>query len=139
MSKAYYWSAMDYFRKRFKSVIFVVASDDPEWIHANLNGSDVIFTMNPNSNPNHQIELDMSILSQCNHSIISYGTYSFWSAYLRRKGTTLFVDNHYQNFYHDPRYVNSKDTKWIPWKDPCVIKKDGVWHFDDNAINCTRH
>ena len=47
--------------------------------------------------------LDMAIMSKCNHSIISYGTYSFWSAYLKPAGQTLYVHSEYSNAPIYPR------------------------------------
>ena len=60
--------------------------------------------------------LDMAILSKCNHSIISHGTYSFWSAYLKPKGQTLYVNGDYDK---SRSIINEdNDIEWIPWKDP---------------------
>ena len=35
--------------------------------------------------------LDLSLLSQCNHTILSYGTYSFWAGFLAGQGKGLRI------------------------------------------------
>ena len=45
LSKAYYKTAMKYYRDNFENVLFVVASDDQSWCHQHLSAKDVIFTL----------------------------------------------------------------------------------------------
>ena len=143
LSRAYFKTAMDYFRAKFKNVIFIVASDDQEWCKKNLQENDVKFTRTFTNTPETIAEssyVDLTILAKCNHSIISFGSFGFWSAYLRPEGTTLFLNNEYQrdeiNFYHINKY--SKNTKWIPWNDPCVTKINNKWQFFDEDKDCIK-
>ena len=79
---SYFSRAMEYFRKKFPSrVLFVVASDDLDWCRKNLQpvNDDIVYT--GNGNPLNPAE-DMALLASCNHSIITYGNFGFWSAYL---------------------------------------------------------
>ena len=65
-------------------IIFVVASDDPDWTSRNLrsssgNGLRIEHTSQAKLNTS---EFDFAVLSSCNHSIFDYGSYGFWSAFL---------------------------------------------------------
>uniref|UniRef100_A0A7E4UR08 L-Fucosyltransferase n=1 Tax=Panagrellus redivivus TaxID=6233 RepID=A0A7E4UR08_PANRE len=79
----YYSRAMKYFVDKIthKKVIFVVASDDLPWVRktfvSNVPGQ-FIFV-----NSGHR-EVDLATLTLCNASIISTGTFSWWSGWLNR-------------------------------------------------------
>ena len=144
LSKAYYWAGFTYFYKKFNlkkyDLIFVLASDDQTWVQDNFRGPDFAYTSSPelNSHP-QQVFLDMAILSRCNHSIISYGTYSFWTAYLKPRGVHLHVAHDYDNYPMETQYLQSKNVEWVELKDPCVSKNsDGSWKFNFDKVNCTR-
>lgn len=72
---------MNYFRNKFPTRLFVVASDDMDWCLTHLKpvGDDIVFASNNNRGTAAE---DMALLTACNHSIISYGNFGFWSAYL---------------------------------------------------------
>ena len=78
----YYYNAMDYYKQKFgEHTIFVYCSDDMDWVEDNFkNVTDrynMVFMDSGNS-----WAVDMAILTQCDHSIISTGTYGWWAAYL---------------------------------------------------------
>ncbi|KAL7076962.1 hypothetical protein ACQ4LE_004096 [Meloidogyne hapla] len=85
----YYKKAMEYFIKnkiknQNNSIIFLVISDNMTWAKRNIkikksestNRISIIY------HSSGYREVDMAILTQCNHLIISTGTYSWWSGYL---------------------------------------------------------
>ena len=75
---------MNYFREKYSNVTFIVASDDKMWCQKYLAKNDVIVTSIENS-----AELDFAILKNCNHSIISVGTFGFWTGYLHLNGEVI--------------------------------------------------
>ncbi|CAK5087831.1 unnamed protein product [Meloidogyne enterolobii] len=81
----YYKNAIKYFKNKFKNnlLIFLVISDNMSWAKRNIGGIEGsnkrIFIKYLDSGYR---ELDMAVLSKCNHLIISTGTFSWWSAYL---------------------------------------------------------
>ena len=84
----YFKRAMNFFRQRYPNRLFVVASDDMDWCQNHLQSvdGDVAFAGNRNAaNPAE----DMALLASCNHSIITYGNFGFWSAYLAGGETIL--------------------------------------------------
>jgi len=79
---SYYYKAMDYYIKEFgQYVVFVFCSDGILWVKQNFQNVsttyDMVFMDGRNS-----WGVDMAILSRCNHSIISTGTFGWWAAYL---------------------------------------------------------
>ncbi|CAL4182545.1 unnamed protein product, partial [Meganyctiphanes norvegica] len=73
----YYEDALKHYRQRFDNVLFVIASDD--LIHAKIhlkNHQDVVFTKMKS------LEEDMALLASCNHSIMTVGSFGWWSSFL---------------------------------------------------------
>ncbi len=93
----YLHAAIDYYRKKFSNqscLRFIIVGKDNYWnsLHA-PNTSDVLI-LKPVS-----AQVDMCVLSRCNHNIQSIGTYGWWASYLAAGHIT------YQAFYAQP---NSK-------------------------------
>jgi galactoside 2-L-fucosyltransferase 1/2 len=80
----YFLRHMNIFRNKYKPVMFVVVSDDPEWCELELRGDDVV-VMRTNSPVQ-----DLATMSVCNHSIIDYGTYGVWGAILSGGDTFIY-------------------------------------------------
>ena len=85
----YFLKQMNVFRNKYKPIIFVVLSDDPQWCERELRGDDVV-VMKINSPAQ-----DLAIMAACNHSIIDYGTYGMWGAVL--SGGDTYVYNNLTN------------------------------------------
>ncbi|ELT92257.1 hypothetical protein CAPTEDRAFT_45295, partial [Capitella teleta] len=101
----YFHRAMMYFRKKYLRVQFLVCSDDPLWCERSMNSSDVLCVVT-----NDPI-VDMAVMTTCDHSVISTGTYSWWVGLLT-KGTTVFYKNFprkgsviEKHFKHDEYYL----------------------------------
>ena len=85
----YFHLAMQHFREKLYNVIFVVCSDDREWSENALKSDEHHVVFSPYSD---QPILDLCLLSQCNHSIISVGTFGWWGAWLAG-GETIYYKN----------------------------------------------
>lgn len=82
----YMKKALNYFRNNTKNPLFVIVSDDRQWTSIHAKGPDVVYagTGRPES--------DMAILSLCNHTIITSGSFGWWGAYLNN-GKTVYFSN----------------------------------------------
>ncbi|CAG2067664.1 unnamed protein product [Timema podura] len=113
------------------NIAFILASDDKFWCKAkllpeiqeeiqnfgnetNLGGSNV-FYLGDQETP----EVDLVMLSSCNHSIIAYGTYGLWSA-LMVNGWTVVYDIEAKNnpvliklMKYAPIIFAKKLQKWV--------------------------
>ncbi|XP_046381696.1 galactoside 2-alpha-L-fucosyltransferase SEC1-like [Haliotis rufescens] len=81
--KSYIVNAMEYMRRKFGSVKFIFISDDTPWCRANFQSPDVVVTERASQ------EVHLSMLTMCNHSIITTGTYGWWGAWLAG-GTVVY-------------------------------------------------
>lgn len=81
---SYFYRAMNYFRKRYSNVVFVMISNSMMWCKDNLDDSSNV----------HHIEtgdpyIDFAILHEMDHLILSVGTFGWWAGYLS-PGTVIF-------------------------------------------------
>ena len=109
-TKEYYAHAMDYFAGRYPNVVFIVCSNDIEWSRQNIHHNQVVFSNFTDP------AIDLALLSLCNHTIISVGTFGWWAAWLAN-GETVYYDS-----WPRPGSILDKQTKkeeyflpdWIP-------------------------
>lgn len=88
--KVYLDKAMRYYENKYKMVVFVICSDDTAWSQENLDSDKyfIMYSKFPASNP----QFDMCLLSKCNHSIITVGTFGWWGAWLAGGETVYYRD-----------------------------------------------
>ncbi|XP_061182542.1 galactoside alpha-(1,2)-fucosyltransferase 2-like [Saccostrea echinata] len=86
-TETYYKNAMDYFKKRYRHVVFVVGSNDIEWSKRALATEKNVYYSTGNSAAE-----DMALLSLANHTIMSVGTFGWWIGWMAR-GITIFYKN----------------------------------------------
>ncbi|KAB0398460.1 hypothetical protein E2I00_014848, partial [Balaenoptera physalus] len=87
--RGYLEQALDWFRARYRSPLFVVTSDDTAWCWQNFKGSlrDVVFTGNGVQGSPAR---DFALLTQRNHAVITVGTFGIWAACLTG-GNTIYL------------------------------------------------
>ena len=77
-SFAYINASMSYYTSIHPDSFFIVSSDDKQWCRTMFsNRSDVVVTSDAYS-PSE----DLAILTACNHSLVTTGTFSWWTAFL---------------------------------------------------------
>ncbi|KAK3104910.1 hypothetical protein FSP39_013004 [Pinctada imbricata] len=89
----YYNKAREYFKSRHKNVKFVVLTSPDltsrKWCKDNLiNKTNDTFLL-----PENAVEIDMFILINSDHVIISTGTFGWWGAWLNKKATVVKWNN----------------------------------------------
>jgi hypothetical protein len=102
----YFGKAMDYFRNKYKKgkgtrrkLMFVVVSDDMEWCRKNIVGDDVAMLGNhmgsgaaSTEEQAESLGVDLGLMLQCHHAIISHGTLGMWIGMLVG-GETVMADD----------------------------------------------
>lgn len=81
----YFNKAIEYFSSKYHAVLFVVCSDDIEWSRQNIVGDNIVYSDSASD------IIDLAILSQCDHSIMSTGSFGWWGSWLAN-GTTIYYD-----------------------------------------------
>ena len=99
---------------------FVISTDDIEWVRSNGEFSNMTIL------EGYTPAQSMSILAACKHTIMSVGTFGWWSTFLRReKGYTFYYDKPYKTESnsvakqgYDPE--DHFPANWIPLSDDHV-------------------
>ena len=82
--KSYFMAAMEYFREEHENVAFFFVSDDMEWGRKRLKAlddrGDLFFVGNGNTEDPKSIGYDLALLGSCNHTVITWGSFSMWAA-----------------------------------------------------------
>jgi galactoside 2-L-fucosyltransferase 1/2 len=92
---SYYEKAMAYISTQHTAVTFVIVSDDINWCQTQpfLNSSNV-FIQKQDTTP----IIDLALLAECDHIILSRGTFGWWGAYLgagMRNGIVVYYDSEF--------------------------------------------
>lgn len=94
LPRSYFLEAMEVFRNDHDNVVFLVASDDMAWCEKAFKGIHDVFLVGNGETDKDQDDLavisgketswalDLAILSKCNHSVSSMGTFSNAAAIL---------------------------------------------------------
>ena len=86
--KEFFDRAMKYYNDRYPDrVVFIVCSEDMEWSKSNIKNTRPVIFSEDNS-----FEVDFAILTRCNHSVRSLGSFGDWSGYLAQ-GTVVYYNN----------------------------------------------
>jgi hypothetical protein len=84
----YYNNAIKYCKEHLNAPTFFIFSDDLPWARQNFQDNDFVFV---EGNKNKYAYLDMFLMSQCNHNIISNSTFSFWGAWLNEHSSKIVL------------------------------------------------
>ncbi|XP_027223995.2 galactoside alpha-(1,2)-fucosyltransferase 2 isoform X1 [Penaeus vannamei] len=107
----YFTRALSHYRQKFPNeVAFVVASDDMAFVRQRLGHYPDVFFSSGESAAD-----DMALLSSCNHSIVTMGSYGFWTGFLAG-GEVVYPDLHLSRSYRFSRamYQRANLTNFIP-------------------------
>uniref|UniRef100_A0A8C9MBZ8 L-Fucosyltransferase n=1 Tax=Panthera tigris altaica TaxID=74533 RepID=A0A8C9MBZ8_PANTA len=103
--------ALGWFRARHRAPVFVVTSNGMAWCRENIDASrgDVVFAGNGLQGSPAK---DFALLTQCNHSVITVGTFGIWAAYLAG-GDTIYLANF--TLPHSPfRWIFKPQAAFLP-------------------------
>ena len=93
----YFNKSMTFFRKQFSDAYFIIVTEDADWCRNNIFGDDFIFS-NRHFRLGHLIDkfgeavVDLSIMSLCDHAIITSGTFGWWGGWLSG-GTVIYLND----------------------------------------------
>ncbi len=105
----YYKYCVDLIRQRLKSPHFFIFSDEPEWVHENIN-LDFPITIVDHNTIENAFE-DMCLMSLCQHNIIANSSFSWWGAWLNSNPHKIVIAP--QRWFAD-KNKNIKTTDLVP-------------------------
>lgn len=104
---SYFHRAMERMRERHGSVYFLVASQNQAWCHEAFGNMTNVTIIKPTSEP----VVDILILSQCQHGIVSVGSFGWWAAYLTGGDVIYFKD---EFDYKHPKFSPMNPDDYYP-------------------------
>ena len=85
---AYYAKSIEHIRSKVSSPSFFLFTDDPDWVKENnLFSSNKEYTLVEGQNP----EIDLTLMSKCDHNIIANSSFSWWGAWLNQNPEKIVV------------------------------------------------
>ena len=121
----YYLDAMHLYRQHFKKehkdkrLVFVFVSDDPQWGKEKLlnrvKERDLYFGGSGLPNSTDSIGVDIALLANCNHTIESHGSFSYFAGAF--SGGFKVKPSHFLK-YRDPRHKENNFWSKSPFKHP---------------------
>ena len=128
----YILNAKAYYKSKFshQKLAFIVISDDYQWCQRHLSAPDTVVV------PTGGRYEDLAVLTLCNHSIITTGTFGWWGAYLAG-GEVVYYSN-----YPEPGSTLDRDTvredfyppTWVPLNSAFCIKCSNLLIFVALAV-----
>ena len=114
----FFEKAFAYYEGRYTNIIFVVCSDDIRWCQRYLpdvvgKDSTILFM----SDQTKDYRVDFGILTKCQHSIVTAGTFSWWSGWLAGGEVVYHTGyDHWQQRLHPDRFKHEDfyPQEWIP-------------------------
>lgn len=99
----YYRNAIKFFTEKITNPVFIVFSDDIEWVKDNLKISNCHFV---SWNKGEYSYNDMRLMSFCKHNIIANSSFSWWGAYLNKNPKKIVVS---PNKWFNDKKLNTVD------------------------------
>ena len=103
-----------------------------EWCRRNLEAKDVVFTRAKDTKRERFEITDISLAITCDHSITSFGSYSFWIAFLKTNSVTIHPTGYWE---HETLKI-MPDNHWISMDDPCLVTVNDKIKISNDTI-CT--
>ncbi|XP_071165714.1 galactoside 2-alpha-L-fucosyltransferase Sec1-like isoform X1 [Mytilus edulis] len=111
----YFYRAMNYFRRKYTDVLFIICTNDYHWSMDNLDdGPDIYYSPYYSASLNGY--LDLAILGSMDHMIMSAGSFSWWAGYLTG-GTVIYFHGYPRENTVMGNTTNKPDyypPNWVP-------------------------
>ena len=111
----YYETAIKIILEKVEKPVFVVFSDDIEWVKENLTletrpGLDIAVEYREKNKVNNDFE-ELFVMASCKHAIISNSTFNFWGAWLIRNPDKIVVAP--KEWFKDNSPIDIVPSTWI--------------------------
>jgi hypothetical protein len=109
LKDTYYHKAIKYIKEKIKTEFkLLIFSDDIEWCKNNFKNDNIIFI-------EHNFDyIDLWIMSQCNHNIISSSTFSWWGAFLNNNLDKIIIAPQKSVFREKKNFIELNKNLYPP-------------------------
>jgi len=111
-NKAYYEKTIEYMYSIIKQPHFFVFSNDMEWVKSNLQINNVTYVT---CNSGFNSWIDMYLMSNCKHNIVSNSTFSWWGAWLNTNNDKIVISSNL--FFKTKEFTDIYPKSWIKISD----------------------
>jgi hypothetical protein len=111
LSEQYYQDAMNIFRQKLSSPVFVFFSDDIAWCKETFRDESYIFCEEKEWSKDY---LQLFLLSKCRHQIIANSSFSWWGAWLNSHQEKIVIRPARPFADETLMYESYYPTEWIP-------------------------
>lgn len=109
LNKYYYKKALMYIKYKINNPIFLVFTDNVEWVKRNLDiDSNVYFIKDYGCYSDYE---ELYIMSLCKNNIISNSTFSWWGAWLNKNEDKIVATPNEKTWFPDQRGIIPED--WV--------------------------
>ena len=111
LENTYYEKAIKIMNEKLKEPLFIIFSDDLQYIRQNFNHikNKIIVEHNRWDNSRQ----DMYLMSKCNHNIIAHSTFSRWWAYLNKHNDKIVISP--KKWFQDESIFTKNDINCDEW------------------------
>ena len=104
----YFIKAMSYYRHLYSDAIFIVVSDDHLWCQQNIVGPDVRYSLFT------EAIVDFAIVTLCDHTIMSVGTFGWWAGWLAGGTVVYLADYPIPGSLLEKRVMHGRENFYFP-------------------------
>lgn len=117
-------SLVDKIQTKSTKLIFLIVTDDPIRVHKTMmprmkKAFNAYLAGSGHINNRISVGLDMAIMSRCNYTVLSYGTFSFWTGFL--SGGPRLLPVHYTN-----SFIKWDGLRPLSYQNPFYLTDIGV-------------
>ena len=108
----YFYKGLEVIKNKVKNPVFIIFSDDIEWVKANMDFGDKVYY----ETGNDPVWEKLRLMSSCKHFVISNSTFSWWAQYLSKNQSKIVVSpkiwkNH--TYKNNPGDIDIYQDNWI--------------------------
>ena len=85
---SYYERAIEYIKNKIEDPIFLVFSDDIQWVKTHVKFEDEVFFVSQEKLEDYE---ELILMSKCKHNIIANSSFSWWGAWLNTNDKKIVI------------------------------------------------
>jgi hypothetical protein len=108
LPQSYFLDAIDFIKNKIDNPVFYIFSDDIEWFKKNIKLD--LPTKFIENNPDY---IDLELMQNCKHNIISNSSFSWWAAFLNKNVNKIVISP--KTWVNNPVLNNSVNIQMPNW------------------------
>lgn len=106
----YYYHCMDYIQQKIENPVFIIFSNDIEWVKKNMDFRKYSVKYRLKNEQDSDTE-ELMVMASCKHFIIVNSTYQWWGAWLSKKPEKIVIAP--EKWFSDDKPIDIVPPGWI--------------------------